>query len=301
MTPILQGNIAVPQGVLTVTVTGLGLAVAPPAPVLTLLAPANPPDAIFAFLIGPTTTDGFTIGVNAPPSSGGYSVKWEIPAVTQVTAASPNVMQISVGQILVPITGLNLLSVPPTPTFSVITPAGGPDSITAFLVGEPTPDGFVIGLTASPSVGGYAISWQFPSTQAASGGSLTDPAPLLPFKWSDRSALVSGKQAINGNSFCLTIAPDAKTFLVYPAIDDNHQIVINWDGVRNTFAPTDVVPFDEECAGVVAEYVTAFMARGAHDWSTWGAAMKSGTGSYFTKLRNLHLNSKDRTQMRKVL
>lgn len=212
--------IQIPAGQSSVTVTGLGLPTPPNPPSLTLLAPVNPPDAIFPFLIGPTTTDGFTIGLDAPPSVNGYSVKWEYQS---------------------------------------------DDS------------------TSPPGV---------------TGGSATAPVPLLPFPWKDRSALISGKQSINGNSFYLCIDPYAASFFIYPEVDDNHQIVVNWDGVRNTFSPSDTVPFDEECAGVVATYVDAWLSKGAHDWSTWGEAMKPGVGSYYRKMRNLLLNAQNRAQMR---
>lgn len=74
----LENVIAIPAGQNTVQVSGLGLASVPSAPSLTLLAPANPPDLIFAFLRGTTTTDGFTIGLSAPPSVNGYSVEWRL-------------------------------------------------------------------------------------------------------------------------------------------------------------------------------------------------------------------------------
>jgi len=290
--------IQIPAGQAMVTVTGLGLTTAPSPPSLTVVAPPSAPDYIFAFIIGPTTTDGFTIGLSAPPSVSGYSVEWDLSIPQSVPTPTANTIQVAAGQLLIPVTGLNLNTPPPAPTLTVTAPSGSSDSVFAYLVGSTTTDGFVIGLSAIPSVNGYTVTWSIPSTQPTPAGSLTNPVPLLPFPWKDRSALISGRQSINGNSFYLCIDPYGKTFFVYPEVDDNHQVTVNWDGIRNTFASTDCVPFDEECAGVVAEYVNAWMAKGRNDWSTWGAAMKPAIGSYTTKLRKLFLNAQNRVQMR---
>lgn len=299
------GIMAIPVGQTTVQITGLGLPNAPYVPELTVLAPSNAPDFIFAFLIGTTTTDGFTVGFSAPPSVNGYAVKWKCGIPSATPCAMPptkryGVIAVPQGQEQVQVTGLGLWTAPYPPLFTVITPANPPDFIFAYLVGQTSTDGFIIGLSAPPSVAGYSIKWECatPFQGVPTSGSQTAPVPLLPFKWTDRESLISGRQSINGNSFRLSIDPYGQTFFVFPEVDDNHQIVINWDGIRNCFAPGDAVPFDEECAGVVAEYVRAWMAKGAHDWSVWGEAMKPGIGSYYRKMRSLFLNAQNRTQMR---
>lgn len=86
----LQGNIAFAIGQSSATVAGLGLAAVPPAPGLTLVTPPNPPDLIWCFLEGSTSTDGFTISLNGPPTVSGYSVEWTLNIPATGPAPTPN-------------------------------------------------------------------------------------------------------------------------------------------------------------------------------------------------------------------
>ena len=127
----------------------------------------------------------------------------------------------------------------------------------------------------------------------------THTIPLNPFPWDQREMLICGKAAINGNHFHLCIDPWGKNFFVYPQVDDKHKIVLTWDGVKVNFQETDVVPFDEPMAGVVAEYVRGCYARdimGNH--ALYQSVMRPQVGSYYAGRRRLYLDSQDRTRMK---
>jgi len=111
------GTIQIPQGRQSVQVTGLGLAMAPCIPELTVILPIGGTDFIFAYLIGSTTTDGFTIGLSAAPSASGCSVKWKC-GIPQISPSPQNsnrrygIVSVPQGQQSVTVTGLGLGAAP---------------------------------------------------------------------------------------------------------------------------------------------------------------------------------------------
>lgn len=72
--------------------------------------------------------------------------------------------------------------------------------------------------------------------------------------WSEHKDLVLGIDLTIGRWL---LSPDQKTILLSPVPDADHHVEIEWEGIKRTFLSTDVVPFTEEVAEAVAEFVKA--------------------------------------------
>lgn len=113
------------------------------------------------------------------------------------------------------------------------------------------------------------------------------PAVLHP--WRDRHELTNGLVAVNdGKARVALEQAGGETFYVYPAITAKDLVSVTGQGVKADFEDDEVVPFDEEMAGCVADYVSAKVALKAdndvpmHD--TW-------IREYYRKRRLLYLNT----------
>lgn len=83
--------------------------------------------------------------------------------------------------------------------------------------------------------------------------------PLYWYPWTNRRDLVCGVVNIT-HRFRFTVDPRGQKLTVYPALTAGYAVKLAWDGVKDSFADADVVPFDEECAMVVANFVKARIA-----------------------------------------
>ncbi len=68
-------------------------------------------------------------------------------------------------------------------------------------------------------------------------------------------ANVQGWDWVRRKGYVYTIAPHGKSFLVYPAVNDETALLLVWDGYKTEFSPTDTVPFSDGTAEAVANYV----------------------------------------------
>ena len=78
--------------------------------------------------------------------------------------------------------------------------------------------------------------------------------PYTSGAWAERKNLVLGLDKTIGRWL---LSPDQQTILLSPVPDDDHHVEIEWDGIKRTFANSDVVPFNEEMAEAVAEFMKA--------------------------------------------
>lgn len=70
--------------------------------------------------------------------------------------------------------------------------------------------------------------------------------------WANRMNMILGVETAVGQ---WALSPDQQTIILSPIPDENHHVEIVWDGIKRTFADADVVPFPEEAAEAVAEFV----------------------------------------------
>lgn len=80
------------------------------------------------------------------------------------------------------------------------------------------------------------------------------------YRWSQRDHLRNGIVE-DVSRFWYSLDPRGETAWVYPAIKTGFQVRLRWDGARESFVDTDLVPFDRDAALVVADYVSACVRR----------------------------------------
>lgn len=107
-------------------------------------------------------------------------------------------------------------------------------------------------------------------------------APMTLYDWGKRFNLINNAECINDADYKLSLNPECTQFYVYPALDDNHEVSIFWDGLKSDFQDSDTTPFDDACALAVAEYVMKGKA----------------SPDYRESRRRLYLDAKERSQMR---
>lgn len=59
----------------------------------------------------------------------------------------------------------------------------------------------------------------------------------------------------------LAVEPMRGQFLITPPLNDETRLVLEWEGVKRSFADNDETKFDEEVALAVADYVLQFVVR----------------------------------------
>jgi hypothetical protein len=83
--------------------------------------------------------------------------------------------------------------------------------------------------------------------------------PATPVAWSAREILRRNE----GCSPSYTITPQGDTIWLYPAINEERQALIEWDGLKKTFANDDAVSFDEVAQAAAAAWIRAKLASGS--------------------------------------
>lgn len=82
-----------------------------------------------------------------------------------------------------------------------------------------------------------------------------------PYKWEDRFNLINGYPSVNNGRALIAIDPGGYEFVIYPEIRDCYLVSINWNGKKLCFLDNEEVPFDEQMAMTVAEFVSAKIER----------------------------------------
>lgn len=88
--------------------------------------------------------------------------------------------------------------------------------------------------------------------------------PVRKFPWADREAMFSGRL---GAGPVYTTSPQFDKLWLYPALtaETNQFFMLEWVGVKTTYADDDAVTFDTLAAQAAAQYVKAFLAKDIAD------------------------------------
>ena len=106
-------------------------------------------------------------------------------------------------------------------------------------------------------------------------------------------SLDEGESALSTESGYIALDPSGSNFLVYPAPFSSQSVRLVWDGNKSDFADTDVVPFPEEAALAVAEFVKGYLAREVDgDLSKLQTYFHPREGSYIKARKKLYLSSR---------
>lgn len=121
--------------------------------------------------------------------------------------------------------------------------------------------------------------------------------PLKDYPWDLRQELLTGQVDLFDNNGRISISPDGASFLVYPALADGQTARLSWDGKKSDFADTDLVPFPEEAALAVAEFVKGFVAREVdNDLAKFATYFHAREGTYTKARKKLYLGFTERTR-----
>lgn len=75
--------------------------------------------------------------------------------------------------------------------------------------------------------------------------------PVTKVPWSERDSLREGRACSVG----YTIDPQATEMWVYPVIDTDRQLIVEWDGLKQSFLDNDTVAFDPSAEKAAAAYL----------------------------------------------
>lgn len=120
--------------------------------------------------------------------------------------------------------------------------------------------------------------------------------PLVPYDWDNRFDLVCGNVNIC-RGYYIAIDPQSTKFLVYPKIEPGGEVLLCWNGLKQSFADADLVPFTEEFAACVAAGVKAWVSKEVDkDLALANAYMVD----YTVSRTNLYLDAKRRSEIKNV-
>src|SRR5215471_13058986 len=81
--------------------------------------------------------------------------------------------------------------------------------------------------------------------------------PLWPYDWGNRYDLICGNPRITNCQYFISIDPYGKQFTVFPSVDVDHQIQLQWSGVKTKFNDADTVMFEDDVIEAVALFCKA--------------------------------------------
>lgn len=114
--------------------------------------------------------------------------------------------------------------------------------------------------------------------------------PLLHFPYSRRFEMVNDQMVLVDNQGRISIDPNEYTFYVFPEVTAGKRVSLFYDGIIKTdFEDGEKTPFDEQLAGVVADYCKSKTSREVEKDM---AAYRSYYESYLSGRRKLYLRSK---------
>jgi hypothetical protein len=71
--------------------------------------------------------------------------------------------------------------------------------------------------------------------------------------WEERFRLLCGQ--CEHRLYGYALSPNGKMFAIHPAVNDETELLLVWDGLKRDFEDADVVPWPEDAAEAVAAYV----------------------------------------------
>ncbi len=118
------------------------------------------------------------------------------------------------------------------------------------------------------------------------------PIPCVP--WSYRNTLIYESCSCEPVA---TISPDGSEFYFYPMLTGDatvQQVVLRWEGEKYDYQDTDVVPFDNASARVIANYV---LAKLFHESIQSNPTARTHYETYAVGRRRLYTNFKRKTRL----
>ena len=76
--------------------------------------------------------------------------------------------------------------------------------------------------------------------------------------WSQKYHLVQGSAPVQG-IYCTN--PQGEKIWFFPALNEDREVRVEWNGLKQTFSGSDTVPFDTACEAAAAEYVRAMIQK----------------------------------------
>lgn len=127
--------------------------------------------------------------------------------------------------------------------------------------------------------------------------------PLVDIEWGRRHEMTSGQLDILDNNGRICIEPDASKFYIYPKVEGQWVVTINWDATldsgKSDFQDDELVPFGEDVVMAAAEFVKGKIRREVDmDRSAYETYFHPVTGSYSIARRNAVLAAKSRRSIR---
>lgn len=112
--------------------------------------------------------------------------------------------------------------------------------------------------------------------------------PARNFTWADRGVLRAGRLTMGA---LYSLSPQADAMWFYPALDANHRFILEWSGVKTSFADADLVSFDEPAMAAAAQYVRYMLAK---DVRENGPAASAALAMYQSLLRKCVIDNQAR-------
>lgn len=139
----------------------------------------------------------------------------------------------------------------------------------------------------------YPVSLE---VQKILAGDRCQSQPVVQWPYAHIRELICGNVAIRGCRYWVAFDDHAATFTIFPAIDDESQVVLGWDGIRDDFADADNVPFNNDVAQAVAYWVQWKLASSSVD-KTPGAA-DANKDNYIIERRKVIRLARERQTLR---
>lgn len=115
------------------------------------------------------------------------------------------------------------------------------------------------------------------------------------YPWDQRHDLKAGN--VPTGKYLIAIDPRGGEFWIYPPIDEEHRLEVFWDGKKIDFEDADPVSFPEDMEQVVANWVSAQVARKVDQDLTMH---NSFMNDYREGRRLLYVDAKDQARMSSV-
>lgn len=96
--------------------------------------------------------------------------------------------------------------------------------------------------------------------------------PCSPVKWESRQAMYQDETCL---TYIFTVNPQGTELWVFPAMDSDHRVIVEWDGIKKSFASGDATTFDFSCVEYAAHFIRGSILQTLVE-ATQAAAVEMG-------------------------
>ena len=140
--------------------------------------------------------------------------------------------------------------------------------------------------------GQYSYDWQDDLSESADSNSECSRRPIRQWPWPNRHDMICG--ATIGYDL-IAISPQGGKFYIYPQVTSTDKVEIFYNGLKKSFADTDVTTFDDSVVEAVANFVKSKICREVdRDLDLF----QSYWASYLADRSRLYLDARDRVTMK---